>query len=406
MYNLPTARNSTPRRFPGATSPPDGAPPWDGYQPRGAVGAPEIGQRCEGNSSCTPICPVQAKYSALKTLNRLDAARCTLWTQAVASWLELDANGRIARLHVKRYDAEGGPATDVTVEATLFVLAAHAVENAKILLASGPPNQRAGGLANSSGQVGRNLMDHPYFLTWALAPESMGSFRGPGYTSGVWSFMNGAFREHQAAFRIDIGNWGWNFATNSPYSDVLGLMQQNVFGSRLRTTLGDTVPRQIRFGFQLEQLPEWRNQVTIDDNYRDALGQYRPVITYGLSDYTWRAMASAVRVSHAMFDYLGVAPHERFHLGQTGSPTAGLPTAREFEGLGLAFYGAGHLVGTHRMGSCPAVCVVNAAQQSWDHDNLYVVGCGSQPTIGCANPTLTAAALALRSARDMLTRLR
>jgi choline dehydrogenase-like flavoprotein len=37
-------------------------------------------------------------------------------------------------------------------------------------------------------------------------------------------------------------------------------------------------------------------------------------------------------------------------------------------------------------------------QRSWDHDNLYLVGCGSFPTVATANPTLTMAALALRTA--------
>jgi choline dehydrogenase-like flavoprotein len=49
---------------------------------------------------------------------------------------------------------------------------------------------------------------------------------------------------------------------------------------------------------------------------------------------------------------------------------------------------------------------VNADQRSWDHENLYIVGCGSFPTTGTANPTLTAVALALRSTKDMLKQLR
>ena len=34
-------------------------------------------------------------------------------------------------------------------------------------------------------------------------------------------------------------------------------------------------------------------------------------------------------------------------------------------------------------------------QRSWDHDNLYLVGCGNMPTVGTSNPTLTMTALAL-----------
>jgi choline dehydrogenase-like flavoprotein len=43
--------------------------------------------------------------------------------------------------------------------------------------------------------------------------------------------------------------------------------------------------------------------------------------------------------------------------------------------------------------------------KSWDHANLFVVGAGSQVTIGTANPTLTAAALAVRAAEAMLKEL-
>ena len=46
------------------------------------------------------------------------------------------------------------------------------------------------------------------------------------------------------------------------------------------------------------------------------------------------------------------------------------------------------------MGSQAASSVVNRLQQSWDHENLYMVGSGVFPTVGTANPTLTIAALA------------
>ena len=44
-------------------------------------------------------------------------------------------------------------------------------------------------------------------------------------------------------------------------------------------------------------------------------------------------------------------------------------------------------------------------QRSWDHENLYVVGAGSSPTIATSNPTLTLTALALRAADGMLADL-
>jgi choline dehydrogenase-like flavoprotein len=57
------------------------------------------------------------------------------------------------------------------------------------------------------------------------------------------------------------------------------------------------------------------------------------------------------------------------------------------------------------MGNCKATSVVNTDQRSWDHENLYLAGGGSMPTIGTANVTLTLAALCYRSARAMVRQL-
>jgi choline dehydrogenase-like flavoprotein len=64
----------------------------------------------------------------------------------------------------------------------------------------------------------------------------------------------------------------------------------------------------------------------------------------------------------------------------------------------LNYMGAGHVMGTCRMGTGKGNSVVNDMQQSWDHANLYLVGSGTFPTGATANPTLTIAALALRTA--------
>ena len=55
-------------------------------------------------------------------------------------------------------------------------------------------------------------------------------------------------------------------------------------------------------------------------------------------------------------------------------------------------------MGTYRMGHTEKDSVVDSFQKSHDHDNLYLVGSGTFPTGATANPTLTIAALALRTA--------
>ncbi|MEP7381169.1 MAG: GMC family oxidoreductase [Gemmatimonadota bacterium] len=383
VTSLAQARNSIPRR---------------GYTLKGAVGAQHVGQRCEGNACCIPICPVQAKYSALRTLNEIDQNFFTLVTQAVVSRLLIDPGGRIGGVEYKRYESEGSSQSTLgTATATLYIVAAHAVESAKLLLASGA--------ANSSDQVGRNLMDHPFFLTWALNPTPVGAFRGPGQTSEIPSFRDGPFRRDFAAARIDLGNWGWDIATFPPNSNVQEAAAANVFGKKLRHALSDQVPRQLRVGYVLEQLPEAANRVTIGRDFVDPIGCYRPVIHYNVSDYTRAGMVAANKISDSLFHAMGIGQANIFTHFTPQSP--GYMTYRTESGqeVPLSFYGSGHHMGTHRIGISRTDSVTNRNSRSWDHENLYVVGCGGMPTVGASNPTLTAVAMALMAADDMLTQL-
>ena len=54
-------------------------------------------------------------------------------------------------------------------------------------------------------------------------------------------------------------------------------------------------------------------------------------------------------------------------------------------------------MGTARMGREAKSAVVDADLRAFDHRNLFIEGSAAFPTAGAANPTLTIAALALRS---------
>ena len=378
--SIPQGRNSTPN------------PRYDlgrGYEPVSAVGNRDLGQRCQGNSSCLPLCPVQAKYSALKTLDAMSRSRrVEIRTQCVASKLHIDGDsGRITGVAYKRYANPGSPAhTTETVHGTLVVLAANAIENATLLLASGA--------ANGSGQVGRNLMDHPYLYAWGLAPQPVWPFRGPDTTSGVESLRDGKFREVHASFRASLANWGWSGA---PGMQVSELLASQVYGRRLRAQLADQMSRMVKIGFMFEQLPSPDNRVTIDHRYRDALGSPRPVLSYAYADYSLAGVEAAVsKVWPAVTKYAGITDC-------TNYPDPAPPGYQRvtFGKTSYNIMGSGHIVGTHRMGSSRRDSVVDRNSRSWDHANLYVVGAGSQVTIGTANPTLTAAALTVRAAEEM-----
>ncbi|MFJ5118350.1 GMC family oxidoreductase [Kitasatospora sp. NPDC088548] len=350
----------------------------------GRPGRP-LGSPCAGSASCVPVCPTDAKYTPLRTQARW-APTVRLRTEAVVSRVLADGTGRVTGVEY----LSGGAAH--RVEAELVVLAAHAIESAKLLLLSG--------LANRSDQVGRNLMDHPVLLTWGLMPRPVGPYRGPGSTSGLEAFRFGAPRLLRAPFRIEIGNWGWSWAAGPPQTEVTALLGAGLRGKELRDRLGDRLGRQFSLQFELEQPADPANRVTLDPSLRDGLGLPRPVLDYDLSAYVRRGMASARAVSDQLFALLGAEDHTRYEAGPQW------PGRLEFEGRPYAYRGAGHAGGTHVMGDSPVNSVVDQWQRCWDHPNLYAVGCGSMPSLGTSNPSLTMAALALRSAdrihRDLL----
>ncbi|HTW71672.1 MAG TPA: GMC family oxidoreductase [Acetobacteraceae bacterium] len=360
---------------------------------------------CAGNTNCIPICPIEAKYDPSVTLKKaLNTGNVTILCNTVASNVVVDGGGKVSQIDYIQYaTAEGPPTGRGSASAKVFVLAAHAIETSKLLLMSKNDGRTPNGVANSSDQVGRNLMDHPIYLAWALMPQPVFGYRGPLSTAGIETLRDGPFRRERAAFRIEIGNEGWNFPIGDPYTTVMDFINggnasglnrsgQPLSGAALTAALNDSLSRQFRLGFLVEQSAEPSNRVTLSDR-TDHLGLPRPRIAYDLSDYTKRGFAAAKRTADAIFARLGA---QQFTQAAPG------PATFEYNHETFGYFGAGHIVGTYRMGSSRADSVVDANQRSWDYANLYLTGSGTFPTVATGNPTLTLAALALRTADSIL----
>jgi choline dehydrogenase-like flavoprotein len=380
VISLATARNSIPNRNFDRGS---------GYTAVGAVGYPESGMRCQGNSSCSPMCPVQAKYNAMKTLVAARAAGdVEIRTKCIASRLQINAeSGRIDGIEYKRYSNPGDTAyvTEVA-RGAVVVLAANAIENCVLMLASG--------VKDESDQLGRNLMDHPYISFQGLSREPVFPFRGPDVTSGVESLRDGKFREEHAAFRASIGNWGW---VGEPATTVAQLLSTKQFGAAFRQQLRDKLTRMVKLGVFLEQLPDPNNRVTIDRQHMSALGNFLPILNYNYADYSLKGGFEAIeKVWPVIVEKAAIDDKTDFSTVPPGFQ------AVAYKGKTFNVMGPGHIVGTHRMGHCKCDSVVNSSLRSWAHSNLYVVGAGSMVTIGTSNPTLTLAALSLKAADHIL----
>jgi glucose dehydrogenase len=394
VYSLPQARNST--------NPTQRRP------------------SCQGNTSCIPICPIQAKWDA--TLLLEDAANTAqIRYRSVVTRLHVDpaTNAITSADYIVYQQSSAGPTVQASVKAKVFILAAHAIENVKILLNSAAPGYERG-LANSSDAVGRYLMDHPLQLSWAMSRDPVYPLRGPRVSSGIESLRDGPFRASRGGFRMDIGNEGWNWANNEPNTSAIQLAQPadgstGLFGAELRNALHDRMVRQFRLGFLVEQEPLPQNRVTLSPDRHDGLGLPVPRIEYELGDYCIAGLQAARRCAQAVFQQMGATDCTALlssppvQPGEPGKPPTftygfGYFPIEEPDGTRyLPFYGSGHIVGTHRMGASANSSVTDNSMRAWDHRNLFVMGTGSFPTIGTANPTLTLIALVLRSV-DMLRR--
>jgi choline dehydrogenase-like flavoprotein len=364
-------------------------------------------RQCQGNTNCTPICPIQAKYDATVTMAKaLMTGNVDIIYQAVATDVLLDkntpVNPEVVGIEYKTYETIGGPCTGTfTATGTKYIIAAHAIEAAKLLLMS---NSFAG-VANSSGQLGKNLMDHPMYLGWGLMPQPVYPFRGPLSTSGIEGTRDGAFRSNRASFRIEIGNEGWNWPGGAPYAQVINMVSPmpadgsgtptaGIFGTALRTAIQSTFTRQFRIGFLIEQLPADNCYIVPSKACFDNLGVPRPEIYYQFDDYTMEGFKAAAAATDFMFNAMNVENNTGIPVGSGG--------AFVYDGVTYYPQGAGHVMGTHRMGFTKDDSVTDANMKSWDHDNLYIVGCGSMPTTATSNPTLTMMALAFKAADAIL----
>jgi len=333
---------------------------------------------CRGSASCIPICPIQAKYDATIHVARARSFGARLLTETCANFVECRQDGRVEAVRFTRSDGSTG-----RIFARVVVIAANAMETPRLLLASASEDFPAG-VANRSDQLGRNLMDHPIQLSWALARQKVWPYRGPGATSGIENFRDLKDRAENSALRFEIGNDGWSWPKGAPESTARELALRGLRGQELDAALRAQTSRHIRIAALTEQLPLASNRVTLDRAQIEKTGLPRPAIFYQLDRYIERALANAKHRHEDMFAQIGVEAF--WHKDDAQA--------------------AGHIMGTARMGADPATSVVDRELRAHAHRNLFIVGAAVFPTGGTANPTLTIAALALRAADAVLAALK
>jgi len=328
--------------------------------------------QCCGNNNCMPICPIGAQYSGDVHARKAEGAGTKLVPNAVADFIEVDALGKVSRV---RYRDPSGTAQWAV--GRYFVLAANGIETPKLLLLSRSVRTPKG-VANSSDQVGRNLMDHPGTAMTFLVPKPLYPGRGPQEMTSIVNLRDGAFRKEFSAKKIHLSN---QVDTNGITKELLA---KNLYGKALDQKIKQLSLRRLRLDAFHEILPDPENRIVPSESLSDGLGIPRPEIHYRIGDY--------VRKS---------AQDTRSHFAKIAAAMGG----EEAQFLD-DFAPNSHLMGTTIMGTIGKDSVVNTDCQTHDHSNLFIASSAVFASAACVNPTLTIAALSLRLADHLHRKLK
>ena len=351
-------------------------------------------------------CPNNSKGSpAVTALRRaLLSGRCQLRFNATAVRL-VNEGGHVSAVE---YVDDTGRRQRATASA--FMLAASAIESARLCLLSPTPSGAV--LGNTSGQLGQNLMFHLQTTVSGFLPERVHGERGRAVTHGISDFRGVApdgeeIRLFTAAGgkRVALGGiCEFGASQGLPITedgDIYAFQLPGPLGARmglpLKNALRDQALGQHLFGLtmQAEDAPQRTNRVDLDPRYRDVHGFPVSRITYKSHAYELATRKFYIPIMKQILQQAGAK-------GFSVSGETVYAFVRPREALLGAAPTSRHIMGTLRMGAERASSVVNPAGLFHDVDNLYACDGSVFPTASGYNPTLTIIAVALKIAHGIV----
>nr|WP_298797987.1 GMC family oxidoreductase [uncultured Acetobacter sp.] len=321
---------------------------------------------CEGHNNCMPICPIGAMYNGSYSVYHAEAAGAKFIPNAVVYKIERDsANKRVTG--VQYYDPDK---QSHRVTGKYFVIAAHCIETAKLLLVSAD-EQSPDGVANSSGHVGRNMMDHTGVqVTFISGDKALWPGRGPLETNVIDNFRDGDWRNERGAYLVHmVDDNQVDFATQMAIS-------KGYVGRELEEQIRYLASHTVRLFSHNEALPDPENRLTLSKTNKDILGIPHPDVYYKLPEYTVKSCEHTRKVFKELIGLMH---------GTDEQWTPG-------------YFPQDHPSGSTIMGTDPKDSVVDGHCRTHDHENLFIASSSVFSTVGTGNITLTVAALALRVA--------
>jgi glucose dehydrogenase len=328
---------------------------------------------CCRNDTCSPVCPIGAKYSPDFTWNRLRSAKAIeLMPRTLVKRLVVaEGSNRIDRAEAVNRDR---PNESLDFRAKVFVVAGGYAWSPHLLLVS-RSSRFPNGVANRSGHVGKYLTGHRNVFAFISLPTRLYPGLNEQHSLVTKAFMRPPKGEKYVRHDLRV----WESSVNR---------RPRLRGDGGRVLLGDellsdwrarTQQATTRVRAYYDVIPDRWSELVLDDVKRSPWGDPLPKIT-------WRDHPESVELRAHTEDRI----KQLFaRMAKTGDGQIMRMGVDDFQD---------HPAGGCRMGNDPATSVVDGYGRAHDHENLFVVGAPTCVSGGCANGTLTFLAISLRQA--------
>ncbi|WP_218016245.1 GMC family oxidoreductase [Sphingomonas asaccharolytica] len=339
---------------------------------------------CFNATPCARGCTIGAMFQTTTSFLPMARAtgRLTVVTDAMVARVVMAGANRAAG--VEYVDRKTGMRHQA--KARVVVLAAGTCETTRLLLNSAP-----GGLANTSGQLGRNLTDSTgaSFRAYVPALANRPRYNEDGI-GGQHIYIPFWLYKEQKNGTLDFPR-GYHFEIGGRFGIPPAAALPRVWGAGLKKAVRSASGATISLTLRGEMIPNKDTFCEIDPTTKDRFGI--PVLRFAFrwSQHELNQVAHGQRSAHAVFKRMNAAI-----LGPELPPEQLITAGGEII----------HELGTARMGPDARSSVVNSYGQTWDVGNLVLMDGSIFASGAHKNPTLTILALALRASERLAAQMK
>ncbi len=329
--------------------------------------------QCQYRNKCALGCPFGGYFSTQSSTlpAAVKTGNLTLRPFSIVTRILYDKDRKKAK-GVEVLDAETNQTTEYYSD--IVFLNASTLNTAWVLMNSAT-DIWPDGLGSSSGQLGRNLMDHH------LGVGAGGDVEGYEDKYYYGRRANGVYIPRYRNLFGDKRDYlrGFGYQGGGGREGYQHQVAEYSLGADFKEALTEPGDWKMHIGGFGEMLPYSENRVTLDKTKKDKWGLNVLAIDCELKDNEHKMRKDMLNDAMEMLEAAGVKNIK----GNDGDGTPG-------RGI--------HEMGTARMGKDPKTSVLNAHNQVWDCKNLFVTDGACMTSAACVNPSLTYMALTARAA--------